>query len=193
LIARFAEIVSTRDPEHRFVATSSTGPRFNADRADFGKGLHWDVHGPWKADPDLAVWKSYWDNVDALFHSEVGAPGASPVDVILETCGALPALPVDETNPIWSRTSWWIEANLYTQELGHPPASLEAFVAWSQDRQAKALSIVAAALKYKFPRVGGVIFWMGHDCFPCTANTSIIDFYGRPKPAALALREIFKS
>jgi beta-mannosidase len=191
LVARFAEIVSTRDPEHRFVATSSTGPRFNATREDFGKGLHWDVHGPWKADPDLEVWKSYWEDVDALFHSEVGAPGASPVDVILETCGELPALPVDETNPVWRRTAWWIEAALYTQEKGHPPATLEEYVAWSQERQAQALTIVASALKRKFPRVGGVIFWMGHDCFPCTANTSIVDYYGRPKPAALALKEIF--
>ena len=63
---------------------------------------------------------------------------------------------------------------------------------WSQERQAQALTIVASNLKNKFPRCGGVIFWMGHDCFPCTANTSVIDFEGRYKPAALALAKIFK-
>jgi len=65
-------------------------------------------------------------------------------------------------------------------------------VTWSQARQAEALRIVASSLKEKFPRCGGLIFWMGHDCFPCTSNTSVIDFWGRPKPAALALTDIFR-
>ncbi len=191
LIQCLANLVATHDPDHRFVSTSSSGPRFSASREDFGKGLHWDVHGPWKADPDLAEWQRYWEDVDALFHSEIGAPGASPIDIILETGSGQPLLPVDESNPLWNRTSWWIEAGLFTQEKGRPPDSLEEYIAWSQERQARALEIVARCLKAKFPRVGGVVIWMGHDCFPCTANTAIVDYYGRPKPAALALKSIF--
>jgi hypothetical protein len=34
---------------------------------------------------------------------------------------------------------------------------------------------------------------MGHDAFPCTANTSIVDFDGNPKPAAIELGNIFRS
>jgi hypothetical protein len=34
---------------------------------------------------------------------------------------------------------------------------------------------------------------MGHDSFPCTANTAILDYHGRPKPAATALGGIFNS
>jgi hypothetical protein len=33
---------------------------------------------------------------------------------------------------------------------------------------------------------------MGHDSFPCTANTAIIDFDGNLKPAALALKAVWK-
>jgi beta-mannosidase len=193
LIARFESIVTRRDPERRFVATSSTGPRFYADEKDFGKGLHWDVHGPWKANPNLDEWEKYWQAVDALFHSEVGAPGASPVGIIRRTAGDLPELPVDETNPLWRRSPWWIEAPLFQQEKGRSPVSLDEYVDWSQERQARALEIVARNLKAKFPRCGGVIFWMGHDCFPCTANTSVIDFDGQPKPAAHRLAGIFKA
>jgi beta-mannosidase len=43
----------------------------------------------------------------------------------------------------------------------------------------------------RFPSCGGIIFWMGHDSFPCTANTSLIDFDGEPKPALLALSQLF--
>jgi beta-mannosidase len=193
LIRRLAQVVAANDAGRRFVATSSSGPLFSAERKNFGQGLHWDVHGPWKADPDLNVWRSYWQDVDGLFHSEVGAPGASPVDIILRFKGDLPAVPGTEDNPLWRRTPWWIEWPLFVQEKRREPSSLEEYVAWSQERQSQALSIVARALKDKFPRCGGVIFWMGHDCFPCTANTAIIDYDGRPKPAALSLAKIFRS
>jgi len=41
--------------------------------------------------------------------------------------------------------------------------------------------------------VSRFIIWMGHDSFPCTANTAIVDYDGVPKPAALALRDIFRT
>ena len=78
LIRRFAEIVAREDPGRRFLPTSSSGPRFSADPADYGKGLHWDVHGPWKAEGTSTDWTEYWSKDDALFRSETGSPGASP-------------------------------------------------------------------------------------------------------------------
>jgi hypothetical protein len=33
---------------------------------------------------------------------------------------------------------------------------------------------------------------MGHDSFPCTANTAIVDFHGNLKPAAIAIGEIYR-
>ncbi len=191
LIQRLAEVTTRLDPGRRFLPTSSSGPRFSAERASFGKGLHWDVHGPWKAPLDLNEWQSYWQEVDALFHSEVGAPGASSAELILFSAGDLPVLPGTADNPLWRRTSWWIEWAEFIATHDREPNNLEEYVTWSQERQAQALSIVAHELKAKFPRCGGVIFWMGHDSFPCTANTSILDYAGEPKPAALALAKIF--
>ena len=192
LIQRFAEIAAREDPQRRFVASSPSGPRFSADPREIGKGLHWDVHGPWKADPDLARWDEYWQAVDGLIHSEVGAPGASSAELIRRFRGDLADFPASHANPLWRRFAWWVEWPLFLDETGREPSGLDEYVAWSQQRQAKALAIVAGRLKEKFPRCGGVIFWMGHDSFPCTANTSVLDFDGAPKPAALALAEIFK-
>jgi len=191
LIQRFAAIVSDEDPDHRFLFTTSSGPRFYVDPADIGKGVHWDVHGPWRLPGSMPEWKEYWAKVDALFHSEVGAPGCSPVDIIEMYSGGLSLMPASKTNPLWRRTSWWIEWEEFIVENGKEAENLQEYVEWSQNRQVEALTTVARSLKSKFPQCGGVIFWMGHDCFPCTANTSVIDFHGRPKPAALALKEIF--
>jgi beta-mannosidase len=192
LIARFAEIVRAEDPRRRFLATSSSGPRFSADPKEFGLGLHWDVHGPWKPEGTLEEWQDYWSRVDALFHSEVGAPGASSPELIHKYSGGLPLVPGTYDNPLWRRTLWWIEWPEFVREEGREPADLDEFVAWSQARQAHALEIVARSLKSKFPRCGGVIFWMGHDSYPVTANTAVIDFDGQLKPAAHAIAKVFK-
>ncbi len=194
MLCRLQEVVKREDPGRRFLPTSSSGPTFYCDPNNVGKGLHWDVHGPWKAEGDLDKgWTDYWSRNDALFCSETGSPGASSAEIIRRWAGDFGPMPGDASNPLWRRTStWWIEWHEFVRELGREPRDLEEYVDWSQARQAKALSIAAKSCKDRFPACGGIIIWMGHDCFPCTANTAIIDFHGNPKPAALALKEIWR-
>ena len=45
MLKRLQEVVQGLDPGRRFIPTSPSGPRADANPADFGKGLHWDVHG----------------------------------------------------------------------------------------------------------------------------------------------------
>lgn len=194
LLARLAQLVERRDPSRRFVPGSASGPREFADENDYGKGLHWDVHGPWKAagllDDD---WRRYWDNDDALFRSEVGSPGASPAAMIREFAGELSPFPCSTANPWWRYPlSWWNEHDTFVRESGHEPETLEEYVDWSRRRQAEMLYYIASACKRRFPACAGIIIWMGHDSFPCAANTSILDFNGEYKPAALALRRVFR-
>ena len=191
LMQRFKAVVDELDPGRRFVETSASGPRGYGHEEDFGKGVHWDVHGPWKPEGTLADWGRYWANDDALFRSEVGSPGASPVDVIRDSKGNCDEVPGDYTNALWRRTSWWIEWNMFIEDMGHAPKNLEEYVEWSQARQARTLGVAAKACRDRFPRCGGFIVWMGHDSFPCTANTAVLDFHGRMKPAARALAEVF--
>lgn len=193
LMQRWQALVDREDPGRRFVPTSASGPRFMADAREFGKGLHWDVHGPWRgpgATP--GEWAAYWRRDDALFRSETGAPGASDADLIRRHAGGLPVLPATMDNALWRRFAWWLEWADFIREHGRAPASLEAYVAWSQARQAAALTLAVRTCKARFPATGGILLWMGHDAFPCFANTAILDFEGRPKPAALAVGAIFR-
>ncbi|MFA5205214.1 MAG: glycoside hydrolase family 2 TIM barrel-domain containing protein [Lentisphaeria bacterium] len=190
LMQRLQALVAELDPGRRFVPSSSSGPRFMANAADFGRGLHWDVHGPWKPEGTLAEWAAYWEQDDALFRSETGAPGASPLDILERYRGDGDPWPPAHANPLWRRAPWWVENDRFQAEHdGRAPADLAEYVAWSQARQAEALVIAARACKRRFPACGGFLVWMGHDSFPCTANTAILDFEGRPKPAALRLAE----
>lgn len=190
--AALRAVAEQDDPGRRFLTTTSTGPRFTADAKDFGKGVHWDVHGPWKPWDDLTDWAVYFGNDDALFRSETGAPGCASVDLIRRYAGELEPMPVNAANLFWRRpVTWWIENAQFAAEKGRQPETLEEYVDWSRQRQADALRVAVSACKRRFPKCGGVMLWTGHDCFPCPTNTSIIDFEGQPKPAALALKEVW--
>ncbi len=67
---------------------------------------------------------------------------------------------------------------------------MENYAEWGQERYKQALLIVAESCLRRLPECGGVIFWMGHDTFQCTANTSLIDFDGGVKPTLKALAEL---
>jgi beta-mannosidase len=193
LIERLRQIVQQYDPGRCFLPTSPFGPIGSFTRQTCGVNKHEDVHGPWTFDgPVDGTWRDLWQHDDAMFHSEMGAPSASPAAMIRRFRGNLPAVPGTHSNPLWNRQPWWIEWPKFVLEKGREPDSLEEFVAWSQKRQADALTLAVSAVKSRFPACGGVILWMGHDCFPCTTNTSIIDFDGNPKPAAIALRSVIR-
>jgi beta-mannosidase len=114
------------------------------------------------------------------------------VELIRKYKGDLKESPGTHQNPLWNRQPWWIDWPKFVQEKRREPADLEEFVTWSQARQAAALTLAARVVKSRFPACGGLIIWMGHDSFPCTSNTSIVDFDGNPKPAAIQLGKIFR-
>ena len=101
-------------------------------------------------------------------------------------------LPASEKNPYWKSVNLWIQWDEYKAKGGNPD-SITGYVQWSQKRQTDGLVIALRKNKARFPACGGFVIWMGHDCFPCPLNTSIIDFDGNLKPAAYALSEIWKT
>ena len=199
MIRCMKDVVNSEDPGRRFVTASPSGINIWGGLDNFGKGVNWDTHGPWtlpftENDKTMTAVQNYWNLDDALMHSEVGVPGAASAEIIIKYKGNFDVLPANQDNPLWNRFSWWIDWNEYVNEhKGNPIHNLENYVSWSQDRQAKGLSIALEACKKRFPNCGGFIIWMGHDSFPCTANTSIIDFDGNPKPAAIAVSKIWKT
>jgi len=194
LIRRFAEIVAAEDSGRRFIVTSPSGPRgHNKNPDDVGKGVHWDVHGPWSMSGNFEQFVEYWKTDDAMLRSETGCPGASSAELIRKYKGDCDEFPANVANPLWKRSSWWIEWDNFIKEKNREPQNLEEYVEWSLQRQADALAVAVSCCREHFPKCGGILIWMGHDCFPCTANTSIIDFEGNPKPAASKIAQIIKS
>jgi len=194
-IARMAGVSAHLAPYTRFVVTSSSGPCFSYQSERRGMGLHHDIHGPWNIATTLDDWKAHWDEHDALFVAEVGAPSCSPVGILRRYAGNLELWPPTLDNPAWGqRSSWWVLWDHFAEEHGfsRDREELARFVEVTQQEQAEALSYMVASCKQRFPCCGGVILWMGHDCYPCPTNTAIVDFDGQPKPAAIALKKVFR-
>ncbi len=193
MIQSFEKLIQEFDPSKRFIPSTPCGPEFNATPENFGKGLHWAVNGPWKAVGRIENnWSEYFNQDDSLIRTEIGAPAPSSASLIEKYKGDLATTPCDNSNDLWRRQSWWTEAEEFENENGKKPENLLEYVEWGQKRQKEALLIAAECCVKRFPECGGIIFWMGHDSFPCTANTSLIDFEGNPKPAMIALSELWK-
>jgi beta-mannosidase len=199
LIGNMKKQILRLDPTRKFVPGSPSGPNIYANLNNYGSGNNWDVHGPWNLPfrddkQNMDDVREFWAKDDALLHSEVGVPGAMSAEMIRKYAGIFDPLPADYSNPLWRTVNWWIEWNQYlSAHNGQAPATLEDYVNWSSQRQTQGLVIALESCKKRFPRCGGFIIWMGHDCFPCPINTSIIDFEGNPKPAALEISKIWKN
>jgi beta-mannosidase len=198
ILACAKQVADRLDPNRRLMPTSPSGPTIFYDPTLNGQGVQWDVHSPWwlpfePNDAEMSNVREFWESSDALFHSEAGVPGASSVELINKYRGKYPALPINVENPIWGQFSWWIENDKYRlANNDNDPESIEEYVEWEQNRQTKGLSIAVESAKNRFPKCGGFLIWMGHDCFPCPANTSIIDFDGCLKPVAVEIAKIWR-
>lgn len=199
LIAAIEKVVKQGDPGRRFLTGTPSGPSIYAHPERFGKGVHWDTHGPWKlpfstSKRSMDEIQEFWKQNDSFFFSEVGAPGAMSAQMIEKYRGSYPALPASLENQLWRTVSWWNEWDEFvSQWSSEENILLENYVSWSQKRQTEGLGIALKNSKEKFPACGGFLVWMGHDCFPCMVNTSIIDFEGNPKPVAEKLSRIWKN
>ena len=193
-LAALARVVREEDPQRRFVATSAGGPVFVADPRHFGEGVHHDVHGPWTLPGGtVEAARDYWAHDDALFRSEVGAPSAQREELIRKYLDQFNPDRLSGDNPGYRRFRGWLEDEAFRREFGREPESLTEYVAWSRERQAVALELAYRSARRRFPALGGLILWMGHDSFPCPFNTSIVEFDGTPKPAALRLGELHRN
>ncbi len=197
-IAAMKAVVARNDPSRRFVPSSPSGPAFYAHPDNYGKGVHHDTHGPWGLGPanggfkTLDDWRQYWEGDDSLLRSEVGMPAAATREQFDRYHGGMPVWPV--TNEYWRHSSsWWLQWDRYGEQLKDldDEAALNEYIRLTQEVQAEAYAIAASTSKNRFPKCGGFFIWMGHDCFPCAANNSVIDFMRNPKPAYYALKKVY--
>ena len=192
-IAMLAGLVSAEHPGAVFLPASASGPRFNATEAEFGKGVHHDVHGPWLYEGEEKHYR-FFNGDDALFRSETGCPAPSRLELLERFSGDMALWPPSASNLFWThRGSWWILLPEMSRMFGpwNDAAELGRYVTLARYLQAEALRYAAESTLRRRPEASGMIVWMGNEPFPNATNTSLLEYDGAPKPAYGALAGVF--
>lgn len=192
-IAALAEKVREWDPHRLFLPASPSGPVASWSRGMRSPEQCGDTHGPWLYEGPRE--HCYWFNHDkSLLHSEVGAP-ACPRLESLKKYTDRPIWPFDERDSYWlNRGAWWI----YTEELvglfgefDSGERGLDDYVRAYRYTQLEAIRYAATSIRRAGRRKAGLIVWMANEPFPNSANTSLLEYDGCPKPAYYKLKNAF--
>jgi Beta-galactosidase/beta-glucuronidase len=192
-IRMLKEVVKELDSSKSFLPCSASGPSFVAVNR-FGEGVHHDVHGPWTYSGPEEHYQ-YFNTDDALFRSETGCPGTSRLETLDKYKGDYSVWPPDTSNLYWiHRGAWWIQYDdmkKYFGQWDEEGGELDKYLKLSRYLQMEALRYAAEATVRRWPQASGLILWMGNEPFPNTANTSLVEYDGTPKPAYEALKKAF--
>ena len=185
-LAALGQVVKELDPDRHYLPTSASGPLAGPNLDKLGQ-MH-DIHGPWTYAGPVEHYH-LWDGVDALLHSELGAPGAGNLETLRKWIPEGKLWPPDQSNPLWMyRGAWWI-TRPQTEELFGPFDELEPFIVASQYIQAEALRYAIEAARRRQWRCAGSIIWQFYETYPNASCTNSLDYDLAPKPSYVALRK----
>lgn len=192
-LASLEAVVNRLDPDRLFLPASPSGKSSSFHPENRGKGMHGDTHGPWEY---LGETEQYarLDADDSLLQSEVGAAAPPRLETLLRYCkGSL--WPPSKENLFWlSRGSWWLcdeRMNNLFGEFDGKTKGIKEYVRAFRYLQMEAVRYAAASVRHAGRRKAGLIIWMANEPFPNSANTSILEYDGCPKPAYYKLKTIF--
>ncbi|QGQ98314.1 hypothetical protein EHS13_27235 [Paenibacillus psychroresistens] len=193
-IAMLKGLVNELDPSRYFLPASASGPSFCAVEADFGKGLHHDVHGPWVYLGDGQHY-GFFNQDDALLRSETGSPGIARLELLEKYKDRYSVWPPNKTNPYWThRGSWWIqweEMKAWFGQWEEAKNEMDAYMQCSRYLQHESLRYAVESTRRREPQSSGFIVWMGNEPYANNANTSLIEVDGMPKPAYYSMQKAF--
>ncbi|MFC3798934.1 glycoside hydrolase family 2 protein [Cohnella sp. GCM10012308] len=178
------DLVSDLDSSRLFLPSSSSGPTFFLDRQHNGKGIQYDVHGPWKYAGAADHYRLY-NTSDALLHSEYGGDGFASMESMRRF------LPPELLDPGQSQSiAWLLHGYEYWNMDGQLAAlfgggwdSLEQMAMAAQWLQAEGIRYAVEANRRRAPHCSGSLLWQFNEPYPNVSCTSAVDYFGDPKLA----------
>lgn len=188
-IAGLYEIVRRNSPHVPMLPTSASGPQEMADPNTPGRNH--DVHGPWQYLGERAHY-DFYNRLDSCLHSEFGVDGMTALESLRRFVSeqSLTAGTIEDNLVYRHHGEWWETARRDNAVFG-PPADLREKIRRSQFIQAEGLRYAVEANRRRAFQNSGSIVWQANEPFPNVSCTSLIDYYGRQKPACDALRKAF--
>ena len=190
VLAAVGRVVAQEHPNMIYVPTSPLGPSFDLKLENVGKGVHHDIHGPWKY-AGVRDHYALFNANDCLFHGETGTDGCCAAASMLRVAAAEALWPPEPDNPLWRHhAGWWIPGEAIRRLFG-PIDDLHALVRASQFVQAESLRYAVEANRRRKYRCSATLVWQLNEPWPNLACTSNVDYYGVAKLAYYFVRRAF--
>ncbi len=191
VLAALRDVVRRLDPDRPFLPTSPSGPV--ALFADLGAGeVGHDVHGPWEH-RGVNAHQQLYDGRSALLHSEFGVEGMANRATIEATISPYHRWPPVRDNAVYAhRGAWWINESLVQATFGGGIDDLATMVRASQLLQADGLRYAVEANLRRRWLSSGTLPWQFNEPFANAWCTSVVDYFGRPKPAYHAVAAAYE-
>ncbi len=191
-LAALKLVVNRLDEGRHFLPTSPSGPRFEISVESLGKGVHHDIHGPWKYLGSIDHYR-HSNTSDAQLSSEIGIDGLANLSTIEKIIPSQYRMPATRANRYWAHHggSWWDHSDR-SRTLFGITEDLRDEVYASQMIQAEGLRYAVEETRRQRERNAGILLWQFNEPFPNATCTSSVDYYNRPKMAYHAVASAYK-
>lgn len=192
-IGALKQVVAELDPNRLYLPGSPSGDSAGWSPDKKGTGQCGDTHGPWQYLGPQAHYCQFNED-DSLLHSEIGAPACPRLETLQKYCSTS-LWPPSSSNHFWrTRGSWWLcdeQMDSLFGKFDGVQKGITEYVKGFQYTQAEAIRYAASAIRKAGAKKAGTIVWMANEPFPNSANTSILEFDGCPKPVYYKLKNVF--
>ncbi|MGN1099107.1 MAG: hypothetical protein ACI4S9_02075 [Christensenellales bacterium] len=190
-ISMLKEIVEREDGNRIMFPTTASGGLASGDLSKVGKGVHHDIHGPWKFTGNVEHYR-YYNGIDSLLHSEFGADGFcnfAVIDSILSE--KQKKMSEIGKNYVWRHKAEWWDQMPVCEEIFGKSEDLQELVLLSQFIQAEAVRYAAEANRRRAFYNSGCIIWQLNEPYPNLCCTNLVDYFGEPKPVFYAVKKAY--
>ena len=187
------EQVHRWDAKRKWLPTSPSGGYFmnSMENIKMHPDELFDVHGPWEHQ-GLENHCRLYNSGTSLMASEFGVEGMTNYDALHRCVDEKHFFPASKDNEVYfHRGAWWNNEPLVQKTFGGGLDTVEKIRRASQFMQYEGLKYAVECNLRRAMRNSASFPWQFHEPYPNLYCTSVIDYYGQPKPAYFGVKKAY--
>ena len=193
LLSRLERQVKQWDSKRKWLPTSPSGGLFLNSMENISKAPDrlFDVHGPWEHQ-GLGGHCLLYNSGTSLMASEFGVEGMANEGVLDRCVAKEHRLPASKDNEVYfHRGAWWNNESLVQETFGGRLTEAEQIRKASQFMQYEGLKYAVECNIRRAMRNSASLPWQFNEPYPNLFCTSVVDYYGWPKPAYYGMKKAY--
>lgn len=193
LLARLEKQLRKWDDKRKWLPTSPSGGLFlnSMDNIRRAPEKLFDVHGPWEHQ-GLEKHCLLYNSGTSLMASEFGVEGMANESVLNRCVAGEHLLPASKDNEIYfHRGAWWNNEPLVQETFGGCLTEVEQIRKASQFMQYEGLKYAVESNIRRAMKNSASFPWQFNEPYPNLFCTSVVDYYGCPKPAYYGVKKAY--